>query len=60
MEIFPNRYRKICNKAKKVRQLPLLEAENFFFFHICKFSKIYCSSILIMVIEIVLQLCRSY
>lgn len=32
MEIFPNRYRKICNKAKKVRQLPLLEAENFFFF----------------------------
>lgn len=59
MEIFPNRYRKICNKAKKVRQLALLEAENFFF-HICKFSKIYCSSILIMVIEIVLQLCRSY
>lgn len=31
MEIFPNRYRKICNKAKKVRQLALLEAENFFF-----------------------------
>lgn len=26
MEIFPNRYRKICNKAKKVRQLALLEA----------------------------------